>query len=315
MRIGLVVDSACDLPLEYLQRNEVTVLPITVRIGDAVLADHRDEQATLEFLHAHVAERGHEAETMPFTVQQIHDLFLQRLVIDYDYVFCMTITKTRSPIFDNATQASFAILNDYRPVRAAAGHDTPFALRVIDTQNLFAAQGVTAVEAVRLRAAGEGAPKIRARLEHLAMHTHGYLVPPDLYYIRNRGRAKGDRSVGLLSAALGSALDIKPVLHCNRGETGPVAKIKGFNPAVQKLFEHVVQRIGHGDLLTPTLCVSYGGDLESLHALPGYDALRQACQVHNIELFESVMSLTGMVNVGKGALVVGFAAEGQKFSA
>jgi DegV family protein with EDD domain len=315
MRIGLVVDSACDLPLEYLQRNEVTVLPITVRIGDAVLADHRDEQATLEFLHAHVAERGHEAETMPFTVQQIHDLFLQRLVIDYDYVFCMTITKTRSPIFDNATQASFAILNDYRQVRAAAGHDTPFALRVIDTQNLFAAQGVTAVEAVRLRAAGEGAPKIRARLEHLAVHTHGYLVPPDLYYIRNRGRAKGDRSVGLLSAALGSALDIKPVLHCNRGETGPVAKIKGFNPAVQKLFEHVVQRIGHGDLLTPTLCVSYGGDLESLRALPGYDALRHACQVHNIELFESVMSLTGMVNVGKGALVVGFAAEGQKFSA
>ena len=315
MRIGLVVDSACDLPLEFLQRNEVTVLPITVRIGDAVLADHRDEQATLEFLHAHVAERGHEAETMPFTVQQIHDLFLQRLVIDYDYVFCMTITKTRSPIFDNATQASFAILNDYRPVRAAAGHDTPFALRVVDTQNLFAAQGVTAVEAVRLRAAGEGAPKIRARLENLALHTHGYLVPPDLYYIRNRGRAKGDRSVGLLSAALGSALDIKPVLHCNRGETGPVAKIKGFNPAVQKLFEHVIQRIGHGDLLTPTLCVSYGGDLESLRALPGYDALRQACQVHNIELFESVMSLTGMVNVGKGALVVGFAAEGQKFSA
>ena len=315
MRIGLVVDSACDLPLEFLQRNEVTVLPITVRIGDAVLADHRDEQATLEFLHAHVAERGHEAETMPFTVQQIHDLFLQRLVIDYDYVFCMTITKTRSPIFDNATQASFAILNDYRPVRAAAGHDTPFALRVVDTQNLFAAQGVTAVEAVRLRAAGEGAPKIRARLENLALHTHGYLVPPDLYYIRNRGRAKGDRSVGLLSAALGSALDIKPVLHCNRGETGPVAKIKGFNPAVQKLFEHVIQRIGHGDLLTPTLCVSYGGDLESLRALPGYYALRQACQVHNIELFESVMSLTGMVNVGKGALVVGFAAEGQKFSA
>ena len=315
MRIGLVVDSACDLPLEYLQRNEVTVLPITVRIGDAVLADHRDEQATLEFLNAHVAERGHEAETMPFTVQQIHDLFLQRLVIDYDYVFCMTITKTRSPIFDNATQASFAILNDYRPVRAAAGHDTPFALRVVDTQNLFAAQGVTAVEAVRLRAAGEGAPKIRARLENLALHTHGYLVPPDLYYIRNRGRTKGDRSVGLLSAALGTALDIKPVLHCNRGETGPVAKIKGFNPAVQKLFEHVVQRIGHGDLMTPTLCLSYGGELDAMRALPGYDSLRQACLVHNIELFESVMSLTGMVNVGKGALVVGFAAEGQKFSA
>lgn len=315
MRIGLVVDSACDLPLPYLEQHDVTVLPITVRIGDAVLADHRNEEATLEFLHAHVAERGHEAQTMPYTVQQIQDLFLQKLVIDYDYVFCMTITKTRSPIFDNAQQASFAILNDYKAVRAAAGNATPFALRVIDTQNLFAAQGITAVEAIRLRAAGEGAPKIRARLEHLALHTQGYMVPPDLYYLRNRARAKGDRSVGLLSAALGSALDIKPVLHANRGETGPVAKIKGFEPAVTKLFEHVSQRVERNELLTPTMCLSYGGELGQLRALPGYERLRDACQANNVEVFESVMSLTGMVNVGKGAVVVGFAAEGQKFTA
>lgn len=309
MRIGLVVDSACDLPLDYLQANDITVLPITVRIGDAVLADHRDEEATLHFLHTQIAERGAEAETMPFTVEQIHDLFLQKLVIDYDYVFCMTITRTRSPIFDNAQQASFAILNDYKPVRAAAGNTTPFALRVIDTQNLFSAQGVTAVEAVRLRAAGEGAPKIRARLENLALYTHGYLVPRDLYYLRNRARTKGDRSVSLLSAALGSALDIKPVLHCNRGQTAPVAKIKGFEPAAAKLFEFTVARIRDG-LMTPTMCLCYGGDLDEMRALPGYDALRAACSADNIEVFESVMSLTGMVNVGKGALVVGFAAEG-----
>ena len=33
------------------------------RIGQAVLADHRNEQATLQFLQAHLAERGFEAET------------------------------------------------------------------------------------------------------------------------------------------------------------------------------------------------------------------------------------------------------------
>ena len=312
MRIGLVVDSACDLPLEYLQKNDITVLPITVRIGEAVLADQRNEEATLEFLHTQIAQRGAEAETMPFTVQQIQDLFLKRLVIDYDYVFCMTITRTRSPIFDNAQQASFAILNDYRPVRIAAGHDTPFALRVIDTQNLFSAQGIMAVEAVRLRDAGEGAPKIRARLENLALYTQGYLVPRDLYYLRNRARTKGDRSVSLLSAALGSALDIKPVLHCNRGETAPAAKIKGFDLAVQKLFGFTVKRVESG-LMTPTVCLSYGGELVEMRALPGYENLRLACKAHNVDLFESVMSLTGMVNVGKGALVVGFAAESVKF--
>ncbi|RNF82868.1 DegV family protein [Montanilutibacter psychrotolerans] len=314
MRIGLVVDSACDLPYDYFKQHDIELLPITVRIGDAILADHRDERATLQFLNTHVAARGHEAETTPFTVEQIHDLFIRRLVIDYDYVFCMTITKTRSPIHENALQASYSILNDYKAVRAAAGNNTPFALRVIDTQNLFAAQGILAVEAVRLREAGEGAPKIRARLENLALYTHGYMIPRDLHYLRARTRSRGDRSVSLLSATLGSALDIKPVLHCNRGETGPVAKIKGWDGAVQKLFNFTIKRIEAG-LMTPTVCVSYGGDLDELRALPGYDRLRAACADNNIEMFSSLMSLTGMVNVGKGSLVVGFAADGPAFEA
>jgi len=313
MRIGLVVDSACDLPGDYFAQHDIHILPITVRIGEATLADQRDEKATLDFLQAQIAERGAEAETIPYSVQQIQDLFLQKLVIDYDYVFCMTITKTRSPIFDNAMQASFAILNEYRGARTAAGHDTPFALRVIDSQNLFAAEGILPVEAVRLRDAGEGAPKIRARLEHLALHTHGYMVPRDLYYLRARARKKGDRSVGLVSAALGTALDIKPILHANRGETGPVGKIKGFEPAVQKVFEHAGNRMRAG-LLTPTLCLSYGGELGEMRALPGYARLREVAAGHNVDVYESVMSLTGMVNVGKGALVVGFAAEPHAFA-
>lgn len=313
MRIGIVVDSTCDLPAEYIQGNNVVLLPITVRIGDAVLADHRDEEATLSFLHAHVAEHGHEAETIPYSVEQIRDLFLGKLVVDYDHVFCLTVTKSRSPIHEHAVQASFAILNDYKPVRQAAGYNSPFALRVIDSQNQFAAQGIGVVEAVRMRKAGDSVQKIRERLEELALNTHGYMVPPDLYYLRNRARTKGDRSVSLFSAALGTALDIKPVLHCYRGATAPAGKIKGFEPAVQKLFDFTIERIKAG-LMTPTLCISYGGELAELRALPGYARLRDACAANSIELFESVMSLTGMVNVGKGAVVVGFAAAPHKFA-
>ncbi|HSR65099.1 MAG TPA: DegV family protein, partial [Xanthomonadaceae bacterium] len=125
-------------------------------------------------------------------------------------------------------------------------------------------------------------------------------------------RKKGDRSVGLVSAALGTALDIKPILHANRGETGPVAKVKGFEPAVQKVFDFAGARVRAG-LLTPTLCLSYGGELAEMRALPGYQQLRDVCAEHNVDVYESVMSLTGMVNVGKGALVVGFAAEPHKF--
>jgi fatty acid-binding protein DegV len=96
MRIGLVVDSACDLPAAYFRQHHITLLPVTVHIGEDSLTDMRDEQATLQFLHSHIAERGADAETSPFTVQQIQELFLGRLVIDYDYVFCLTTSKTRA---------------------------------------------------------------------------------------------------------------------------------------------------------------------------------------------------------------------------
>lgn len=313
MRIGLVVDSACDLPADFFERHRVVVLPITVKIGDAVLADHRNEQATLQFLESHIATRGAEAETMPFTVQQIRDLFLDRLVIDYDYVFCLTLTRNRSPVFDNATQASFGILNDYKPIRVAAGYNTPFALRVIDTQNLFAAQGLPALEAVAAIAMEESPPKIRARVEQIAHITHGYMIPRDLHYLRARTRAKGEKSVSLLSASLGSTLDIKPILHCNRGQTAPVAKVRGFEAAARKLFLHTVERVRAG-LGIPNVCMSYGGPLNEMRALPGYNSLRGVCVDHGVNLYESVMSLTGMVNVGKGALMIGFAADGPAFS-
>ena len=313
MRIGIVVDSACDLPSDYIRNNHIEILPITVKIGDAVLADHRNEEATLEFLHSHIAERGAEAETMPFTVEQIRDVFLKKLVIDYDHVFCMTVTRNRSPIFDNATQASFMILNEYRPIRQAAGNAAPFALRVMDTQSLFAGQGVTAVEAVRMVQAGEGVAKIRARLENIAINTHAYMVPRDLMYLRSRTRAKGDKSVSLLSATLGSALDIKPILYCNRGDTAPVAKIRGWEPAARQLFQFAVDRVRAG-LMTKTMCLSFGGDLEEMRLLPGYNSLRDVCNEYGVEVFESVMSLTGMVNVGKGSLVIGFASEPHTFT-
>ena len=306
MRIGIVVDSACDLPAGYLQHNNVVLLPITVRIGETLLPDHRDEAATLAFLQGPLSDQSAEAETIPYSAEQIRELFLSRLVTDFDQVFCLTITRTRSPLHDNAVQAGYSILNEYKPVRQAAGYNSPFSLRVIDTQNLFAAQAVSAVEAVRLRDSGATVPQMRERLEHVASNVHGYMVTRDLYYMRARARHKGDRSVGLFSAALGSALDIKPVLHGYRGNTEPVAKIKGFDNAVQTLFGFVGKRVGAG-LLTPVVCVSYGGPLDELRALPGYAQLRQICDSHGVQLTEAVMSLTGMVNVGKGAVTIGFA--------
>ena len=92
-----------------------------------------------------------------------------------------------------------------------------------------------------------------------------------------------------------------------------MAKVKGFAHASERLFDFAARRVKAG-LFTPTLCMSYGGELSVLRALPGYTRLVETCAANDVELFESVMSLTGMVNVGKGAIVLGFAAPPHTFA-
>jgi fatty acid-binding protein DegV len=238
----------------------------------------------------------------------VQNLFLGRLVLEQDCVFCLTITATRSPINEHVNRASFAILKNYRKVREEAGVAGPFMMRVVDTRNIFAGAAPAIFEATRLIQANETPAAIRERLNYIANNSYGYMLPRDLYYLRARAKKKNDRSVSLFSAVLGSALDIKPLLRCYQGETGPVGKVRGFDHGAEALFGYAAQRVRAG-LLVPMMCVSYGGDLAVLSGLPGYAGLRAACEECGVELMAAPMSITGMVNVGEGAVTLGFAAE------
>lgn len=311
-RVGLVVDASCDLPDAFVRDHRIEILPVTIRLGDDQLIDRRCEAAALEFYRSQIGDKAHDAESVPYTTEQINALFLERLVREFDFVFCQTVMRSRSPIFENATKASFSILSEYQEPRRAAGVEGPFALRVINTGTLFAGQGVIAAETVRMIDQGMNPNDIRKRIETLVNCTRAYAIPTDLYYLRARARLKGDRSVSLLSAALGSALDIKPILCGYGDETKPVDKVRGFEPAAQKLFAYAVRKIEQG-LMAPYLSVSFAGEMKDLRALPGYDQLSAACQEAGVELLASVMSVTAGVNMGPGALSLGLIAQPHTF--
>lgn len=308
MRTGLAIDAACDLPQAFLQQHDIAVMPITVRVDGAVFMDDRSPAEIQRFIDHRLGSRSHSAETEPCPVDAVQRLFLERLVLEKDCVFCLTITATRSPINANVHRASFGILKRYRQARDAAGVPGAFIMRVIDTRNIFAGAAPAIFEATRLIATDQTPAAMRERLTHIADHSYGYMLPRDLYYLRARAKKKNDRSVGLFSAVLGSALDIKPLLRCYRGETGPVGKVRGFEQGAKTLFGYAARRVRAG-LLVPMVCVSYGGDLAVLADLPGYADLRTACAQASVELMEAPMGITGMVNVGEGAVTVGFAAE------
>lgn len=308
MRIGIMVDATCDLPQDFFAQAPVEVMPIGIRIDDREFIDTHDLAAAVAYYQDEISKRGHSGQTRSLDTAEIRELFLDRLVLEYDCVFCLTVTASRSQIHANATEASYAILREYRARREAAGVPGPFLLRVIDSQALFAAQGIAALETARLIAAGTSPGRIRQRLEALTKHTWTYVIPRDLHYIRARTKGRGDHSVSFLAALLGGAMDIKPILQGYRGETRPVFKARGFDSAAEALFRYASERVGQR-LLTHALTISYGGDLEELDALPGYAALREACSEHGIRLQVSTMSITGMVNLGPGSLSLGFASE------
>lgn len=308
MRIGIVVDSACDLPRDFLDANGVLVMPITLRIGELLIEDRRDPAETQAFYARHLDRKGEDfAESIPYSSEQIERLFLEKLVLDYDYVFCLTITGTRSPIFENAQAASQAILGKYKAIRRQAGLPERFGLCVLSTRNLFTGQAVPVAEAVRLIRLGGTPSEIGTRLAHLIEHTHTYLVPADLFHIYKRASKKGDTSINWGTYTLGSWLDVKPILHCHRDVTTTLGKVRGFKAGVEQIFQTAVQRIREG-VDAPSLCISYGGEPRDVEQMPGYAQLAEVASSHAVQILISPMSKTAAVNVGPGALSLAFAA-------
>jgi len=306
-RTAIIVDAACDIPGEYLRRPGMMLLPTLVSTDGYEYTDNRDVATIRSYLRDQKANgNGANAITSAQSVDAMRELFVERLALDYDSVYCLTVSSKRSEIYGNASRAAVQALSDARKIREAAGISRPFQLRVIDTKNLFAGQAIPLYELMDMLDAGMSPREITPRLFAVADATYGYLVPDDLTHLRTRARKRGDRSVGLFGAMIGNALDIRPVVRAHMGLTAPVAKIRGREEAVRRLFRFVGSRVSAG-LHTPHVSLSYGGELEELRSMPGYAELASICDVANVQLHESMMSITGCVNVGPRAVAIAFA--------
>ena len=228
-------------------------------------------------------------------------------MLEYDHVFCLTITSARSLIYDHANKASLNIIGRYKERRRQAGLAGPFSVGVINSRTMFTGQGVQAAEVVRLIRQGGTPSQIGARIRQLTEETYAFLMPADLFHVYKRASKRGDKSINWGTYQLGQMLDVKPILCSHRDQTGPVGKVRGFDTGVEKLFKNTADQIRKG-LKAPQVCISYGGNPEQVKAMPGYAELDSAARANGTDIMTSVMSMTAAVNVGSGALSVAYAA-------
>jgi len=309
LKLGIVIDSAAEVPQSVLDNPHVRMLPVAIRIGDKRYLDERRPEASHDFnaklLDLQTAQNS---KSQPPTEPEIRKFLLDSVATQFDHVFGLFVMSSRSPIYRAAFEAASRVITDSMPVRMRAGIKGPLLVECYDSQNLFSGYGVQVLEALRQFETEPMVASIRSNLQGLAKSSYGYLAPGNLDYLLVRARARGDTSVGMLGQAAAKMLGILPVLRGFQGKTEAVAKVRGAAAARQHVLNLARRELGRG-LLAPFVCVAYSGDTADVEALPEYQSLRQEAQAKNVTLTLQEMSPTNSVNTGANSLSVGIIAQ------
>ena len=307
-RTLLVVDAACDMPSEWLNENNVAVLPIKLSIDDWELYDTHNEFDAIEFFRKDLSARGSSASTTPLGPVESRDFIQSYLNEKIDYVLQVTISAGRSRIYMNSLAAMSHLTVIHNRVRRAIGNRSPFKTWVIDSETGFTGQAVLLAETVRQLNDGVPAAQVAESIEQLRSTVHTLVVPKDLFYLYKRAREKGDRSLTWLSYNVAQALDIKPIAHAHAGITEPILKVRGHQEALDRAIAIAARHVKRG-LTIRTVCASYAGNVDDIRTLASFRALASTCKRHHIELILSTMSVTGGINVGVDAFSIAFACD------
>ena len=123
MNIKILSDSTCDLPVEVLDKYNITMIPLTVIKDGKEFTDGLD--ITPADIFNHVAAGGSLCSTAAINIGEYVQWF-SKYVNDYDGVVHINISSEFSSCYQNACLAADEIEN----------------VRVIDSRNLSTGQGL-----------------------------------------------------------------------------------------------------------------------------------------------------------------------------
>jgi fatty acid-binding protein DegV len=309
LKLGILIDASAEVPASVLANPHVRMLPISIQIDGHHFQDARHAGATRDFNSQYLNLRAAEvSQSVPPTSEAIADFFADHVALDFDHMFGLFVTSTRSPIFKNAFSAASKAINDTMPLRVNAGIRGPLLVECYDSLNMFTGYGVQVLEALRQFESEPSVANIRANMQRLSKNAYCYLAPGQLDFIVTRARAKGDTSVGAFGKAAAKMLGILPVLRGYQGQTSAAAKVRGLPAARTYVFDLARRELARG-LLAPFINVSSTCPTDVVLALPGYQQLCNEARAKGVTVSLQEMSPSGSINLGPDAITVGFIAQ------
>ncbi len=311
----LIVDASCDLPEHLLSDPRVRVLPIKVRVNQKEILDTRDLSATAKFHKEELTSpSANDGQSEPISIDEMVAAFNTSVAPYFDHAVGVFVSSTRSPMFNRARLALPRVRIETAFTRMQAGRTMPMDAFCLDSKMLFAGYGVQALDLFDLVEKGALAAAVAERQRQIAPLCFAYMAPGNVEYILQRAALKGEKSVSGLAAFMATSFSITPIIRGLNGETAPVAKRLGRARAQQSLFTAAQSLLSRRLLKSRHICFSYSGALTDIESQAGYREVVAAAQTAGARVYLTPMSITGSVNVGPDALVLGVVAELHTFS-
>ena len=278
MTVKITSDSTCDLSEEILKRFGISVIPLTVLLGEEGGRD--GIEVSPEDIYRYIDSTGNLPKTSAVNAEEYKE-FLEGFLGAHEAVIHFSIGQHFSSSFQNASLSAGLLGNVF----------------VIDSENLSTGQGLLVVRAAEMASAGSSASEICEEIKALIPKVESSFVIDRLDNLYKGGRCSG------LAALGANILKIKPCIEVLEGEMSPTHRYRG-------LFDHVIRQYvrdrleGRSDIDTGRIFVTHTKCSESL--VEEVKALvRELCPGAG-EILETVAGSTVTTHCGANTLGVLF---------
>lgn len=202
--IRIITDSLCDLTMEYAEKKNFDILPLTVRFGE------EDYKCGIELSNEEFYEKLENSNDNPSTAAvnpyQFEEVF-QRYIDAGDEIVAILFSKFMSATYQSAAIAAENINSD--------------RLHLIDCETGAMGQALLVETAVAMRDEGLSATEIVEKIQAILPKTKTYIVIDTMEYLKRGGR------ISKSAALIGGLMKLHPVLQVIADGAKPVDKVKG----------------------------------------------------------------------------------------
>ncbi len=243
MTFKIITDSTADLSSDYLAAHDISVLGMTVRIGDMTYETIGEQRLDNSLLLSEI-KKGKSVQTSQINSGQFAELF-KTFVEKNEELLYLAFSSGLSGTYQSAVIARDMVLEDYPAAK----------ITVVDTLAAASGEGFLVEEVVKLRDAGQSLSEVLTILSDLILRLSSQFMVDDLNHLARGGR------IPKAVALVGTMANIKPLLDVDtEGKLRQVTKARGKKKAINMMIDKTLDKI---DNHYPRIIVAYSGSDET----------------------------------------------------